>query len=102
MMLSSNLLTNLEWGPRLLCELEPVNAMISAKAESLQKERNYERSCLENSRRNEVAAAAVAVGAARRGAGPIHFHDHQWRYHHHEIHWSRRCGDSAIVGRESE
>src|ERR1035441_3414837 len=66
MLLPSDLLTILGLRPRLLRELDPVNAMISAEAESLQCERKYERSCLKNSRRNEVAAAAVAVGAARK------------------------------------
>jgi hypothetical protein len=75
MLLPSDLLTILWVVPRFLGKLDSVNAMISAQAELLQKERNYERSCLENSRRNEIAAVAVAVGAARRGAGPIHFYD---------------------------
>src|ERR1039458_5244004 len=73
MLLPSDLLTILWVVPRFLGELDSVNAMISAKAESLQYKRNYECSRLKNSCRNEIAAAAVVVGAApvRLGAEPV-------------------------------
>src|ERR1035438_9772511 len=50
MLIASDLLTILGLLPGLLRELDAVNAVIHRKAESLQCERKYERSCPENSR----------------------------------------------------